>query len=472
MGAKTGYNTRQKEEIIEYLRTVPGQHFTVADVCADFRARGRHIGQTTVYRQLERMVDEGTVSKYMLDGNSAACFEYVGAEADAEPENRFHAKCEKCGRLIHLHCEELAGLRTHLGQAHGFLLNPMRTVFYGICENCRKAGLLLCILLLFLLPGCVKAPPAGSGKVTVIATVFPVYDWAREIIGDTEGVELVLLSENGTDMHSFQPTVGDLVRISGCSVLLYVGGESEAWIGDALRTGTNPDRKAVCLLEALGDAARPEEHREGMQTADAAEPQPHGTGGEPGHPDAESGEAEYDEHIWLSLRNAQILCGVIRDVLSEADPEHGNVYRNNADTYIARLRELDRMYEEEAARAPLKTLLFADRFPFLYLVKDYGLDYYAAFSGCSAEAEAGFGTVIFLAGKLDELGLPCVLKIDGSTDELAETVVRNTGSGDREILTMQSMQAVTLKEAEAGASYVGFMEENLTVLREALGGSR
>lgn len=137
MTTKPGYNTRQKEEILTYLQTIPGKHFTVNDVCAYFYGCGRTIGQTTVYRQLERMVDEGTVSKYIIDGNSPACFEYIGQGSHCD-DICFHAKCEKCGRLIHLHCEELSEIQEHLRAEHGFVMNPMRTVFYGICGDCRK----------------------------------------------------------------------------------------------------------------------------------------------------------------------------------------------------------------------------------------------------------------------------------------------------------------------------------------------
>lgn len=132
------YKTKQREELIEYLETVPGEHITVTDVCDHFKGKGLPIGQTTVYRQLERMVDEGLVGKYIIDNGTSACFEYLGADAHEGAPVCFHCKCEQCGVLIHLHCEELSGIAGHLLEEHGFALNPMRTVFYGLCEDCRK----------------------------------------------------------------------------------------------------------------------------------------------------------------------------------------------------------------------------------------------------------------------------------------------------------------------------------------------
>lgn len=343
---------------------------------------------------------------------------------------------------------------------------------------CMEYGVLFCaaFVLVLCLYGC-KADPGRQntdGKLTVVATVFPVYDWAREVLGDAENVELILLTKNGVDMHSFQPSAADLMTVSRCDVLLYVGGESEAWIGDALRTGTNPDRVAVNLLAALGEAAREEELQEGMQgDADGGLPgQDAGAGDhrQNGESSAEDGDAgaEYDEHIWLSLRNAETLTGVIRDTFCEKDPAHENLYKSNAEAYTKKLQELDRLYVGTAAKASFDTLLFADRFPFLYLLSDYGIRYYAAFPGCSAETEASFGTVIFLAGKMDELKLPCVLILDGSTGDLAKTVIRNTEKKDQEILVLQSMQSVSLQDAENGVSYLSLMEENLAVLKKAL----
>ena len=136
MAVRSKYNTKQREVLLDYLRTVPGEHITAADVCRYFREQGTPIGQSTIYRQLESLVDEGVINKYIIDGTTPACFEYAGEESHADAEICFHCKCEKCGKLIHMHCDELEGIGEHLLSHHGFRLNPMRTVFYGLCEDC------------------------------------------------------------------------------------------------------------------------------------------------------------------------------------------------------------------------------------------------------------------------------------------------------------------------------------------------
>ncbi len=139
MYQKAPYRTKQRNELLAYLETVPGQHVTVSDVCAYFKAHGKTIGTTTVYRQLEKMVDEGLITKYIIDGNSPTCFEYVGEHTHETEEVCYHCKCEVCGRLIHLHCDELPDLERHILERHGFAINPMRTVFYGVCAECSRA---------------------------------------------------------------------------------------------------------------------------------------------------------------------------------------------------------------------------------------------------------------------------------------------------------------------------------------------
>ena len=140
MTARPGYHTRQRERLLAYLESMEGIHFTVNDICEHFRTEGDAIGTTTVYRQVERMVDEGLVQKYHIDANTPACFEYIGRKTDTDKETCFHCKCEKCGALIHLKCDEIAAFKDHLAEHHRFALDPVRTVFYGTCEACRDAG--------------------------------------------------------------------------------------------------------------------------------------------------------------------------------------------------------------------------------------------------------------------------------------------------------------------------------------------
>ena len=299
----------------------------------------------------------------------------------------------------------------------------------------------------------------GQKKLQVVATIFPEYDWVREILGEqADNVELTLLLANGVDMHSFQPTMLDILKVSTCDVFIYVGGESDAWVADALKGAGNPDRTAINLMKVLGDRAKEEEVVEGMQEED----------GHDGHDHEEQEELEYDEHVWLSLKNTQVFCDAISEALQAADPENAKLYQENTTAYKGKLAALDREYQAAVDQSESKTLLFADRFPFRYLTDDYNLTYYAAFTGCSAETDASFETITFLAGKLDELKLPVVFVIENSDGKVAKAVVENTNTRDQKILTLNSMQSVTLDEINAGTTYLSIMKENLKTLKEAL----
>lgn len=306
-----------------------------------------------------------------------------------------------------------------------------------------------------VLSGCApQDDSAASNKLNIVTTIFPAYDWVREILGDeTDRAEITMLLDSGVDLHSYQPTVDDIVKISDCDLFLYVGGESDGWVDDALKNAPNKERKVIRLLDVLGDSAKAEETVEGMQEEE--------------HDHEE--EAEYDEHIWLSLKNAQVLVAAISEALQESDPARKDTYAANAAAYVEKLSALDGEYRAAVDSGKYKTLLFGDRFPFRYLADDYGLDYYAAFPGCSAETEASFETVSFLAGKMDALGLPCVLTIESTQHKIAETIVQNTAQKNQQILTMDSMQAVTANDAASGVSYLSIMEINLSVLKKALG---
>lgn len=306
-----------------------------------------------------------------------------------------------------------------------------------------------------VLSGCVpQDDSAASNKLNIVTTIFPAYDWVREILGaETDRAEITMLLDSGVDLHSYQPTVDDIVKISDCDLFLYVGGESDGWVDDALKNAPNKERKVIRLLDVLGDSAKAEETVAGMQEEE--------------HDHEE--EAEHDEHIWLSLKNAQVLVAAISEALQETDPARKDTYAANAAAFVEKLSALDGEYRAAVDSGKYKALLFGDRFPFRYLADDYGLDYYAAFPGCSAETEASFETVSFLAGKMDALGLPCVLTIEGTQHKIAETIVQNTAQKNQQILTMDSMQAVTANDAASGVSYLSIMEKNLSVLKKALG---
>lgn len=322
------------------------------------------------------------------------------------------------------------------------------------------------IMVLICLSACGKNAASSSSEpssdhasqaktLQIVTTIFPEYDWVRQLLGDNaDNAEITLLLDNGVDLHSYQPTAEDILKISTCDLFIYVGGESDKWAEDALREAANKDMVVINLMESLGENVKEEEIVEGMEHSHDH--------------DHEEEEQETDEHVWLSLRNAGALCGTISDALCEIDPVNSEKYKKNADRYIAELSDMDKQYQEAVSSASKKTLLFCDRFPFRYLVDDYGLDYYAAFSGCSAETEASFKTITFLSGKVDEINLNCVLTIEKSDQKIAGTVIRNTQSRDQKILTLDSMQSTTSKDISDGAAYLSIMESNLDVLKEAL----
>ncbi len=315
---------------------------------------------------------------------------------------------------------------------------------------------------------------ADNDKIQILTTIFPEYDWVMNVLGDNKaGAEVTMLLDNGVDLHSYQPTADDILKISTCDLFIYVGGESDEWVDDALKEATNKNMIVVNLLEELGSSVKEEEVVEGMQEEehehDEGENHDHEEDGDyEEDQDHEEEETEYDEHVWLSLRNASSLTDCISYAISRIDPDNADIYRKNAASYKEKLEELDLEYQTAVSDSPQKTVLFGDSFPFRYLVDDYGLSYYAAFVGCSAETEASFETVTYLAGKVDELGLSTVLTIEGEDHRMAETIVQNTVTKDQQILTMDSMQSITAKDVAQGVTYLAVMEDNLDVLKEAL----
>lgn len=319
--------------------------------------------------------------------------------------------------------------------------------------------------------GASEKPTAQGDKLKIVTTIFPEYDWTREILGDqSERAEVTMLLDNGVDLHSYQPTADDLIKIAECDLFIYVGGESDGWVESALASTSNPDRAVINLIDTLGDRVKLEEVVEGMQETehDHEEDEEHAHDADEEHTDADEQEAETDEHVWLSLRNAQAVCQKIAEKLGEIDPEHEQAYTDNALAYIDKLVALDAKYQAAVDAANKKTLVFGGRFPFRYLTEDYGLNYYAAFVGCSAETEASFETIRFLAEKTDALGLSHVLTIENPNHKIAETVVANTSGKNQQVLSMDSMQSVTSKDVAAGATYLSIMEHNLEVLTQAL----
>ena len=315
---------------------------------------------------------------------------------------------------------------------------------------------LVCIIISIVLTvTCLVACKSekADGKISIVATIFPQYDWTLEVLGDkSDDVNLTLLLDSGVDLHSYQPTAKDIVTVSSSDLFIYVGGESDEWVEDVLKEASNKNMKKIALMDA-GDLLE-EETVEGMQETE-----------EEGE---EEEETEYDEHIWLSLKKAQICVETIAKALGEIDSENAQYYKRNADAYIEKLKALDKEYEEMASNSTQRTLIFADRFPFRYLTEDYGLNYYAAFKGCSAESEASFETISFLANKVNELSVPCVIALEGSDQKIAKTVISTANNSSLSIVTLNSMQTITLKDVKSGTKYLDIAKSNLDSLKKVL----
>lgn len=326
----------------------------------------------------------------------------------------------------------------------------------------------------------------NSNKISIVCTTFPQYDWVKNILGEeAERFNVTLLLDNGVDMHSYQPAVKDIATAGSSNLFIYVGGESDTWVEDALKEAKNKDLKAINLMETLGNSVKEEEVVEGMQEEreslghsheksskekqEQTQKESHENSQEiNGQKEAADEEPEYDEHIWLSIRNAEIIVKNIEKAIEQLDSDNAKVYQTNAENYIKKLDTLDKQYANTIQNAKYKAILFGDRFPFRYMADDYDLKYYAAFAGCSAETMAGFETVTFLAKKADELRLPVILTIENSDGRIAEAVKSNTTKKNQKILAMNSLQSVTKEQIADGITYLQVMQENLSVLSEAL----
>ena len=316
------------------------------------------------------------------------------------------------------------------------------------------ALMLTAVMTLCLFAGC-GTTATESKTFKIVTTIYPVYNWLQNITDGAENVELTLLVEDGKDIHNYQPTAEDMVKISECNYFVYVGGESDKWVNDSAAAfcKDNDGKYKVSLLGLLGDYAKDEELVEGMQEEEE-----------------EDDDGAYDEHVWLSVKNAELFCRELAAGLKTADYANADVYEKNEKTYQEKLKALDDKHTDVLVKSDKKydTLLFGDRFPFRYLVDDYKLKYCAAFAGCSADSEASFETVAFLADKLTELELPAVLTIDGSDGKLAETIIETSDNKTAQILQLNSMQAVSKEMIDSGDDYIGMMEKNLDVLKTAL----
>ena len=300
------------------------------------------------------------------------------------------------------------------------------------------------LMLILALSSCSNIQ--NNDKKKIVVTIFPEYDWVMNVLGDLkDNFEVTLLMKNGTDLHNYQPTADDMVKISNCDLFIYVGGESDFWVENALLNPMNKDRKTINLMEILGSNVLEEDLEEDEE------------------------EMEYDEHVWLSLLNTKLFVKEISSALSKIDENNSKTYSDNSQKYADELDNLHNQFTSAVSEASKNVLIFGDRFPFRYFCKDYGITYFAAFEGCSADVEASFETVISLAEKLDEYDLNCIVKIESSDDSLPRTIINSSKNKDRTILTLDSMQSVSEKDIKSGMTYLSIMKSNLEVLKTALG---
>lgn len=307
---------------------------------------------------------------------------------------------------------------------------------------------LLAVLLIFgalMLCGCQKQNESPDGKLKIVTTIFPAYDFARSVFGDT--AEITMLLKPGTESHSYDPSARDIVKIDECDLFIYNGGESDAWVLNILKSTENVNAlKMVDAVEVLG-----EEHTDGMTAEE--------------HEEHDHDDEEYDEHIWTSPKNAALIVENIRDKAKEISPENAEVYDKNAASYIAKINELDARFTELLA-GERRYFVFGDRFPLLYFFKEYGLNYYAAFPGCGAETEPSAQTVSFLSKKLNENDtVKTVFYIELSNHKLADNLASESNLPTAEF---HSCHNITAYDFEAGESYVSLMERNYQTLKTAL----
>jgi zinc transport system substrate-binding protein len=333
----------------------------------------------------------------------------------------------------------------------------------------KKIILIFLIAVLCGVTGCRQdrnSAKENNGKITVTTTLFAPYDFVRNIAGDR--VNLYMLLPPGSESHSFEPTPQDIITIQNSDAFIYIGGESEDWVERILGSTKKDETKTLALMDVV--EVFEEEIVEGMQDEEEIENEKErnfiirfflslfSRGND-------NDEGEYDEHVWTSPKNAILIVEAITDMLCEADSANASYYRQNAASYIEKLSEIDSVFTEIVSGAKRDTIVFADRFPFRYFADSYGLNYYAAFPGCSTETEASAATVAFLINKIRSEQIPVVFHIELSNERMADTISAETGAKK---LLLHACHNITKRDFDAGLGYLDFMRANAQNLSEAL----
>lgn len=343
------------------------------------------------------------------------------------------------------------------------MLGLKLSIFRGHSMRTRIIKILCGLLLLAVVVGlfvfCVSRLVTNKKSAGIIATNFVGYDFARAVTGDSSDVTMLI--KPGAEAHDFEPSPEDIIRIKNSDLFIYVGGESEKWVEELLKDNEIPEEKTLRLMDFV--ELKEEEVVDGMEDVEE-----HEADEDSDHESANHGkdaENEYDEHVWTSPANAIKIINGIKDKLSKINPENAESYTANAQKYVAVLSEIDRELRDIIAESNKKELLFGDRFPFRYFVDEYGLAYSAAFPGCSEQTEASSNTIAFLINKAKEAGIKTILKIELTSDKLAEAIADEVGG---KVLVLNAAHNISQEDFDRGVTYADIMKKNIEVLKEAL----
>ena len=465
--ARNVYMTAGKKRLIDFMTDNKDRHFSVDEIAEELPG----VGKSSVYRMVSKLHQEGVLRRFETDGMSSFVYQYV--EQDEACEHHFHLKCADCGRIIHMECDELEKVKNHIEAEHGFSIGVKNSMIYGICQDCRSGershhrkgckcsackcivSVIMVMVLLFslLLSGCTGGVSSeNDGKLKIVTTIFPQYDFVREIMGEEiindpdSNAEVSMLIKPGAESHTFMPSTEDMLKIEQCDILICVGGETDAWVDEEILPSVDMSKKKVLYLTDMVELLCAESEHD--------------------HEEHEHGhDSDVDDHVWTSPENAKIIVNEIATVMSDVDKDNAETYKVNAEAYCSELEALSDDFEEMIGNAPRKKIVIGDRFPFLYFAKEYGLDYIAAFKGCSSSSEPTLSVVNDLVTEVKNSNLPVVFAIEFSNGKTADGICNATGA---KRLLLHSCHNVTTKEFEEGEGYLSLMRQNLENLREAL----